>query len=1174
VSGDPLPPPYKGLRPFEDSEGDVLFFFGRDRERELIEANLMASRLTVLYGETGVGKSSVLRAGAAHHLRAAATANLIERGEPGFAVVVFDSWRGDPLQVMRSSVADAVTGALGGSLQPPIEPSSLAETVRMWQQLLGGELYVILDQFEEYFLYHSADDGTGTFAADLAEAVNSPDLRVNFLLAIREDSLARLDVFKRRIPRVLDNYLRLEHLDPTAARAAIVGPISRYNGLVGEAESVSIEPELVDAVLEQVVAGKFTLGQAGRGAVQGGNGAVRIEAPYLQLVMQRLWDDERAAGSSILRLETLRRLGGAEQIVRDHVDGALDQLSLAEKDIAARLLDHLVTPSGTKIAHRVGDLAKYTRTTEPELLPVLTKLGNERILRSVAVEGSADSRHEIFHDTLAEPVLAWKAGYEAHRELEQERAESARRHRRLLRALALAAVALIVMGGVTVFALTQRSEARSQASLAHARELAATAVSQLQVDPQLSLALAIESARLRHTNEAEDVLRQALIASRERQILPSRGPVRSVSFSPDGSLVLTASDDGATRIWRADGRLLHVLRHAGPVTAAAFSPDGRRVLTTSDDRTARLWQVSSGALLATLRNRGPVTSGSFSRDGRLVLTTSRDGTARLWNAATGVPLLVVKHGRPVLSGSLSSDGRRLVTVSSDPSGQTLRVRLFALPSGRLVYELPATGITTVAFNRAGTLLATGGEDHTAAIWNVRSGRRLHLFADHQGGVTDVVFGPGGKLLVTTSSDGATRVWDVRTGVRVALLLGHVNAVNSASFSADGKFLVTASADGTARVWEAATGRLETVLRGHTDSVTSGAFSPDGRAVATASADGTARIWDPGTAPELRILAGEAKPVWSASFDPDGRRLLTASDSGTALLLSPTGRILHRLRHPGPVANAAFTSDGKLVFTDDPLGTVRVWTADTGRLVRLLRHGSTGRLAFSPDGQLVAAPNASGAIAIRRTASLRSLRELSRGGPFAAAAFSPNGQLIATAGADGNARISDVPTGRVVRTLRGHTDAITSVQFSPDGKLLVTASRDHDARIWDVATGKTSKLLRGHFGPVFDASFSPDGRWVVTAGPTTAGLWQVSSGRLLLYLRGHTQPLTTASFSPDSTDVVTASRDGTVRTYNCDLCGGPDKLLALAESQLTTLARPLTPDERGRYLGASTSVSNP
>ncbi len=153
--------PYKGLRAFEDSEGDVPFFFGRERERAQIEANLMASRLTVVYGETGVGKSSVLRAGVAHHLRGAARENLEQHGEPELAVVVFDDWREDPVAALRTAVAEEVTRALGGTLPAPDEDAPLAGALHAWQELLGGDVYVVLDQLEEYFLYHRDEEGPG-----------------------------------------------------------------------------------------------------------------------------------------------------------------------------------------------------------------------------------------------------------------------------------------------------------------------------------------------------------------------------------------------------------------------------------------------------------------------------------------------------------------------------------------------------------------------------------------------------------------------------------------------------------------------------------------------------------------------------------------------------------------------------------------------------------------------------------------------------------------------------------------------------------------------------------------------------------------------------------------------------------------------------------------------------
>ena len=93
-----------------------------------------------------------------------------------------------------------------------------------------------------------------------------PGLRASFLLSIREDALAKLDRFKGRIPNVLGNYLRLDHLDRASAREAIVGPIDRFNELSPD-ETVEIEPALVEAVLDQVAAGKVELGESGRGGV-------------------------------------------------------------------------------------------------------------------------------------------------------------------------------------------------------------------------------------------------------------------------------------------------------------------------------------------------------------------------------------------------------------------------------------------------------------------------------------------------------------------------------------------------------------------------------------------------------------------------------------------------------------------------------------------------------------------------------------------------------------------------------------------------------------------------------------------------------------------------------------------------------------------------------------------
>jgi hypothetical protein len=455
---------YKGLMPY--SEEDAPFFFGREAETEIITANLMASRLTLLYGASGVGKTSVLRAGVAYGLRQQAQQNLAERGSPEFAVVVFGSWRDDPIVGLTDRVRNSVaqiseTRFLGenGFLGP--SSRSLAQTLQAWTERVGGDLLIILDQFEEYFLYHAQEDGEGTFAVEFPRAVNRPDLRVNFLISIREDSLAKLDRFKGHIPNLFDNYLRVEHLDREAARAAVEKPIEKYNSLcAADDQKVSIEPALVEAVLDQVKTGQVVLGESGRGVVRGKAAKEQIETPYLQLVVARLWEEEMRAGSRVLRLETLNRLGGAERIVHTHLDAAMSALPPNEQDVAARVFHYLVTPSGTKITHTVHDLTKYAELPEMQLTRVLDKLSGAeiRILRPVAPspEQPTVMRYEIFHDVLAPAILDWRERY-----LRQVRT------RRLQAAgIALGIVVLVLIAGLWANARQAQRQAQQQAQQA------------------------------------------------------------------------------------------------------------------------------------------------------------------------------------------------------------------------------------------------------------------------------------------------------------------------------------------------------------------------------------------------------------------------------------------------------------------------------------------------------------------------------------------------------------------------------------------------------------------------------------------------------------------------------------------------------------------------------------
>jgi hypothetical protein len=224
--------PYRGLMPY--TEDDAEFFFGRDRDTRLIIDNFKAYRVTVLYGPSGVGKSSVLRAGVLQRMNDAQEESLATFGLREAVVVYCNNWRDDPLSALAKQVRDNLSKAFPDrdlAIPGRLDAESLADLC----ELLDIDLYLVLDQFEEYFLYHRDEPQDGDFSIELARLIVSAG-RVNLLLAIREDAFARLDRFEGHVPRLFDNTLRLDHLDRDSAREAVLQPLGRYNALASPAE--------------------------------------------------------------------------------------------------------------------------------------------------------------------------------------------------------------------------------------------------------------------------------------------------------------------------------------------------------------------------------------------------------------------------------------------------------------------------------------------------------------------------------------------------------------------------------------------------------------------------------------------------------------------------------------------------------------------------------------------------------------------------------------------------------------------------------------------------------------------------------------------------------------------------------------------------------------------------
>lgn len=420
--------PYIGLVPY--TEAEAPFFFGREKESDIIIDNLRASRLTVLYGPSGVGKSSVLNAGVTYKLRKITEEYIKEYGLPQFAVINFRDWSDAPLVRFTQKAHAAVAQALQVEAIEPVSAATLAETLKALNNRYGIEFLIILDQFEENFNPRPAGKNGNDFIAQLPSAVNDASLRAKFLISLRDDSLAKLDRFKTSLPNLLDNRLSLKHMNHEGAREAIEKPICAYNRLLAEDETkYQIEPELVEKILNEIVSSQQAAAQTGQNLNENKPGSARIEAVYLQLVMERLWEKDKE--QRVLRASTLDQLKGLENIVQEYLNKALtEKLDEPQQEVAANIFRYLVTPSGIKISYTRSDLLKEVEADEEALDSVLKSLNESRILKTTdsPLDQPNEIRYEIFHDKLAEAVLKWRSAYEQRMNLfaaEQKRIEEA-----------------------------------------------------------------------------------------------------------------------------------------------------------------------------------------------------------------------------------------------------------------------------------------------------------------------------------------------------------------------------------------------------------------------------------------------------------------------------------------------------------------------------------------------------------------------------------------------------------------------------------------------------------------------------------------------------------------------------------------------------------------------------
>lgn len=748
------------------------------------------------------------------------------------------------------------------------------------------------------------------------------------------------------------------------------------------------------------------------------------------------------------------------------------------------------------------------------------------------------------------------------------------------------ALALAVAIGLAILALLQRSQAIHASNLAGSRELAVESTAALGEDPELALLLATKAVAKARTTEATAALRAALDESRVRVRLEHGSPVESAVYSPDGSTILTASEDGTLHTWRArDGRPQLTLHAYGEVHAASFRPDGRVLATSStkgDTGYVEIWNLRDGNRVRRWTHPDFGWDAVFAPDGRHISTRTFFGSVDLWRFVEGRLRFVRGFGvrsLKVRSAEFSPDGRRLLTTGDDDNVDP-----------------------------------TTQKAHFARVLDTRTGKVMADMRDLFALGISARFSPDGRFVVTTGFSRFARVWDAGTGGRVGDLVGHQDTLSDARFSPDGRLIVTASQDGTARIWDAHRRRLLLVLRGHVGPVATASFSPDGRSVLTAGADGTARVWDVSgvLAPQIRAYISahtismsadgtiaavggkERAAVWDIRRQRQIGTIELTVTTPVDVVVSPTDRYvlaananngnakLWDVRRRRPVARFdgvsgidadPFSADETrlLVRTNDGFG---VWDIRAKRFL-LRRSNPTGDSfdvgALSPDGRTaIAGPL--GSVWAWDVGSGRGSRLFSIGDAEEAdlAAFSPDGsRLVAGAaspsslGTTGGPVLWEVAKRRRIATLNGHTSSISRVSFSPDGRRILTAAEDETARLWDGRTGAPLAVIGSHTEDVTSASFSPDGRFIVTtSGDDAIRIADGVTGAPVAVVRTGRGGVFAAAFVGETTQLVATHAGGRPWLVRCRLCAPLDDLLALARRRTT---RDLTRAERAKYL---------
>jgi WD40 repeat protein len=1152
--------PFKGLRPFY--EEDAEYFCGRDEDVETVMNMLLVHRLTILHGVAGVGKKSFLWAGVVPAMKQETKRNWECWGSPELGIVVFpktedpQAWLHEPLRNLKDEIGKQMraVGVDCFSLGPD---ESLGDFLKAIATRLNsphgiGRLYLILDQFERCLHEEETDVMNNNLLTSFVEIINREDIPVHTLIALPSSDISKLKPLERFIPRFWDHRYELKHLDKEAATQAILEPIRRYNAQRPNHEAVALEEEesFVLKLLKDIGAESHDRG--------GLSAAWKIEAPYLQLVMQRLWQKEGIPEQShVIRLITYDSLEGTKGIVQEHVDQTMAQLDQTERDMAARTLHQLLISARPA---RIDELVRRANDSVEDWQPKLREKEVEQLITghlapSRIVRPLANGEYESFLHTLREPLGKWVRRQQQLDRLPQEFASAEEKFKRsqidgLRQAERAASFALREIQRHKVSA----SEVPTPLLIGSLKRMLNEVVESRRItDPDSPLnsmsyspdgkwfAAASFNGRVHLLNREN--------GGEERLIEDPNGSVLCVTLGPDERVAL-ASGHGYARILDFDGKVLNQFPKEPatyPYYSAGFSANGERLATGSMDGVARIWDIDGDQCIAECRGHElTISRVAFCPTQPILLTESWDGTVRLWNANTGKQICVYQvEGKFIYHGSISERGDRVATVCW-----------------------------------------LGGPVH---IWNLGDKKPWREFQTHKKNVSHICFfhDPEGRQVATVSWDGTASVWVVeekseaekkrvfRFVVRAsrylwACLLGEgrfprqsylspeepkksyhfvPGPMFRACFSPDGRQLATNQWDGVVHLWTLvespqAKGQEDPLLVLQTPSPQMCAtFSPDGDQIAIVGLDKKIRLYSVRDK-KIRSLSVRSDPHDESRVKPD----LLEGDPEDSLHGGPLSCVAFdpNPSRIGGLATASYDRTGRLWFLDGDVLYARA---------RLKGHKhQIYEIAYNPQEEVVATASGDGTVRFwNLSGKERTTARFEGVGVVYSAKFHPKENVVASAWNDGSIRLIDLFGKQIgkypIHRISDSSSPAFCVDFSGDGRFLGAVFGNGTACAWECRERDSPDTwlereprcppFQAHEEPAIGIAFSPSPPgfepWFATSSMDgLVRLWSLN-GRKLAEFKQHESVVRGIDFHPNPADLrlLTASLDGTVKLLKID-----------------------------------------